>query len=82
MNATKERTNLYLNSNLKHEAQKKLDEYGMNLSAFVNVMLAKFLDKDADMLLPPQTEEVLRDFENVKKSFEEPVSFDKLKKNL
>ena len=82
MNAAKERTNLYLNSDLKHEAQRKLDEYGMNLSAFVNVMLAKFLDKDADMLLPPQTENVLRDFENEKKSFDEPLTFDELKKSI
>ncbi len=33
-------------------------------------------------LPPPQTEEVLHDFEKEKKSFEEPLSFDELKKSL
>jgi antitoxin component of RelBE/YafQ-DinJ toxin-antitoxin module len=73
MGVTKVRTNLYLNSELKEAAQEKLDQYGMNLSSFVNVMLAKFLQKDVDMLLPPETEAVLQDFENRRETFEEPI---------
>ncbi|ADV47078.1 hypothetical protein [Nitratifractor salsuginis] len=73
MGVTKVRTNLYLNSELKEAAQEKLDQYGMNLSSFVNVMLAKFLQKDVDMLLPPETEAVLQDFEKERKTFEEPI---------
>jgi antitoxin component of RelBE/YafQ-DinJ toxin-antitoxin module len=57
-NLTKERTNLYLNKRLKQEAQEKLEAYGMNLSTFVNLMLAKFLQRDVDMLLPPEIQEV------------------------
>ena len=82
MNISKERTNLYLNKHLKTEAQAKLEEYGMNLSSFVNVMLAKFLQKDVDILLPPETENVLNDFENDRKSFEAPITLDKFKKDL
>jgi len=82
MSTMKVRTNLYLNSELKEQAQKKLDEYGMNLSSFVNVMLAKFLQKDVDMLLPPETEAVFRDFEGNRKTFEEPITFDEFKKSL
>jgi len=82
MSTMKVRTNLYLNSELKEQAQKKLDEYGMNLSSFVNVMLAKFLQKDVDMLLPPETEAVLRDFEGKRETFEEPITFDEFKKSM
>jgi len=82
MSATKVRTNLYLNSELKREAQKRLDEYGMNLSSFVNVMLAKFLNRDIEMLLPPETKRVLEDFESKKESFEEPISFDEFRESL
>ncbi len=82
MGTMKVRTNLYLNSELKEEAQKKLDEYGMNLSSFVNVMLAKFLQKDVKMLLPPETEAVFRDFEGNRETFEEPITFEEFKKSL
>jgi len=78
MSVVKVRTNLYLNSELKEAAQEKLDQYGMNLSSFVNVMLAKFLQKDVDMLLPPETEAVLRDFENRRETFEKPIELAKL----
>ena len=82
MGTMKVRTNLYLNSELKEQAQKKLDEYGMNLSSFVNVMLAKFLQKDVEMLLPPETAAVFRDFEGKRETFEEPITFDEFKKSL
>ncbi len=82
MGTMKVRTNLYLNSELKEEAQKRLDEYGINLSSFVNLMLAKFLHKDVEMLLPPETEAVFRDFEGKRETFEEPVTFNEFKKSL
>ena len=82
MSVAKERTNLYINKALKVEAQKKLESYGMNLSSFVNVMLAKFLQKDVDMLIPPETEDVITDFENQRHTFETPVSLDTLKSDL
>ncbi|GEM_PF-3062690 len=81
MATTKERTNLYLNSELKRAAQEKLEAYGMNLSSFVNIMLAKFIQKDVDMLLPPETEKVLKDFEDERESFEKPISIDEFKKS-
>ena len=82
MNITKERTNLYINKNLKAEAQIKLEEYGLNLSSFMNLMLAKFLQKDVDMILPPETENVLHDFENDRKNFEKPITLETLKKDI
>jgi antitoxin component of RelBE/YafQ-DinJ toxin-antitoxin module len=82
MAVAKERTNLYINKALKVEAQEKLEKYGMNLSSFVNVMLAKFLQKDVDMLIPPETEDVIKDFEHQRSTFEEPISLEKLKNDL
>ncbi len=76
MNVAKERTNLYLNSELKKMTQEKLNSYGMNLSSFVNLMMAKLVKKDVDILLPDETIEVLEDFENSKKNFERPVELD------
>ncbi len=76
MNVAKERTNLYLNSELKKMTQEKLNSYGMNLSSFVNLMMAKLVRKDVDILLPDETIEVLEDFENSKKNFERPVELD------
>ncbi len=67
----KVKTNLYLNKELKEKAKQKLDEYGLNLSAFTNLMLAKFLKNDIDLILPDETREVLKDYE-IKKNFEEP----------
>ena len=81
MATTKVRTNLYLNSELKEAAQEKLEAYGMNLSSFVNVMLAKFLQKDVEMLLPPETEAVLKDFEGERKTFEAPIDLETFKKS-
>ncbi len=66
----KVKTNLYLNKELKEKAKQKLDEYGLNLSAFTNLMLAKFLKNDIDLILPDETREVLKDYE-IKKNFEE-----------
>jgi antitoxin component of RelBE/YafQ-DinJ toxin-antitoxin module len=82
MRTTKVRTNLYLNSELKEAAQEKLERYGMNLSAFVNVMMAKFLQKDVEMLLPPETEAVLKDFEGRRESFEAPIDLERFEKEL
>jgi antitoxin component of RelBE/YafQ-DinJ toxin-antitoxin module len=79
MNTSKVRTNLYLNTELKKQAQEKLEQYGMNLSSFVNVMMAKFLQKDVDMLLPPETEAVLKDFEGNRRTFEKPITLDQFK---
>ena len=59
----KVKTNLYLNKELKEKAKQKLDEYGLNLSAFTNLMLAKFLKNDIDLILPDETREVLKDYE-------------------
>jgi antitoxin component of RelBE/YafQ-DinJ toxin-antitoxin module len=67
----KVKTNLYLNKELKEKAKQKLDEYGLNLSAFTNLMLAKFLKNDIDLILPDETRQVLQDYE-IKKNFEEP----------
>jgi len=74
MATAKERTNLYLNRELKQIAQEKLDSYGMNLSAFVNLMMAKLVQKDVDMLLPTETLDVIKDFEGSRKSFEKPIA--------
>jgi antitoxin component of RelBE/YafQ-DinJ toxin-antitoxin module len=82
MSTTKIRTNLYLNRELKEAAQEKLDRYGMNLSSFVNVMMAKFLQKDVSLILPPETEAVLEDFENRRESFEEPVELERITREL
>jgi len=71
MTITKEKTNLYLNKELKTQAKEKLQKYGLNLSSFTNLMLAKFLQKDIDILLPNETKQVLDDFET-KKDFETP----------
>ena len=82
MNIAKERTNLYLNSELKKMTQEKLSSYGMNLSSFVNLMMAKLVKKDVDILLPDETIEVLEDFEKNKNSFEKPVEFDEIKREF
>ena len=79
-NTDKERTNLYLNSHLKMKAKEKLDKYGMNLSSFVNLMFAKFIDEDVDMLLPKETLAVIKDFESRRKTFEEPITLKEFKK--
>ncbi len=77
----KEKTNLYLNKELKEKAKQKLDEYGLNLSAFTNLMLAKFLKNDIDLLLPNETKQVLDDFET-KKNFEKPKDLDNIIRDL
>ena len=79
----KEKTNLYLNKDLKEQAKKKLSQYGLTLSAFTNLMLAKFLrnDLDLDLLLPSETKQVFEDFEN-KKNFETPKSLNEFLKEF
>jgi len=81
VNIKKEKTNLYLNKNLKEEAKEKLNQYGISLSAFTNLMLEKFLKSDIELLLPDETKQVLKDFEN-KKNFEKPKSIDEFIKDL
>ena len=82
IDAAKEKTNLYLNKYLKAKAKEKLNKYGMNLSSFVNLMLAKFLDEDVDILLPKETLAVVKDFENKRELFEKPVTLEELKKDI
>ena len=77
----KEKTNLYLNKDLKEQAKKKLSQYGLTLSAFTNLMLAKFLRNDLDLLLPSETKQVFEDFEN-KKNFETPKSLNEFLKEF
>ncbi len=77
----KEKTNLYLNKDLKEQAKKKLNQYGLTLSSFTNLMLAKFLKNDLDLLLPNETKQVFEDFEN-KRNFETPKSFDEFLKEI
>jgi len=77
----KEKTNLYLNKELKEKAKQKLDEYGLNLSTFTNLMLAKFLKNDIDLLLPTETKQVLDDFKT-KKNFESPKDLDSFIRDL
>ena len=76
----KEKTNLYLNKELKQKAREKLNEYGLTLSSFTNLMLAKFLKNELD-LIPDETKEVLKDFEK-KRNFETPKSLDELIEDL
>jgi antitoxin component of RelBE/YafQ-DinJ toxin-antitoxin module len=71
----KEKTNLYLNKDLKKQAKEKLSEYGLTLSSFTNLMLAKFLRDDLELLLPNETKQVFEDFES-KRNFEAPKSFE------
>ena len=77
----KEKTNLYLNKELKEQAKQKLSKYGLTLSAFTNLMLAKFLQDDLDLSLPSETRRVFEDFEN-KRNFETPKSFDEFIKEI
>ena len=77
----KEKTNLYLNKELKEKAKQKLGEYGLNLSSFTNLMLAKFLQKDIDLLLPNETKQVLNDFET-KRNFEIPKELESFIQDL
>ncbi len=77
----KEKTNLYLNKNLKEQAKKKLTKYGLTLSSFTNLMLAKFLKNDLDLLLPNETKQVFEDFKN-KKNFEAPKSLNEFLKEF
>ncbi len=77
----KEKTNLYLNKELKEQAKEKLNKYGLTLSAFTNLMLAKFLKEDLDLLLPNETKQVFEDFEN-KRNFETPKSFEEFLKEI
>jgi len=77
----KEKTNLYLNKELKEQAKQKLSKYGLTLSAFTNLMLAKFLKDDLDLSLPSETRRVFEDFEN-KRNFETPKSFDEFIKEI
>ena len=79
--ARKEKTNLYLNKDLKDKAKEKLNEYGLTLSSFTNLMLARFLKSDLDLLLPNETKQVFEDFEN-RRNFEEPKSFDEFVKEI
>jgi len=37
----KERTNIYLNSDIKWEAKKILEQYGLSLSDAINIFLAQ-----------------------------------------
>lgn len=76
----KEKTNLYLNRELKQKAREKLSEYGLTLSSFTNLMLAKLLKNELD-LLPNETKQVLKDFEN-KRNFETPRSLDEFIEEL
>ena len=78
----KEKTNLYLNKELKEKAKEKLSQYGLTLSAFTNLMLARFLKNDLELLLPNETKKVFEDFENNKKNFEAPKSFDEFLKEI
>jgi antitoxin component of RelBE/YafQ-DinJ toxin-antitoxin module len=71
----KEKTSLYLNKELKEKAKEKLNKYGLTLSAFTNLMLAKFLKDDLELLLPNETKQVFEDFES-KRNFEAPKSFE------
>jgi antitoxin component of RelBE/YafQ-DinJ toxin-antitoxin module len=71
----KEKTNLYLNKDLKEQAKEKLSKYGLTLSSFTNLMLAKFLRDDLELLLPNETKQVFEDFES-KRNFEAPKSFE------
>jgi antitoxin component of RelBE/YafQ-DinJ toxin-antitoxin module len=77
----KEKTNLYLNKDLKEQAKEKLSKYGLTLSSFTNLMLAKFLKNDLDLLLPNETKQVFEDFDN-KRNFETPMSFEEFIKEL
>jgi len=77
----KEKTNLYLNKELKEQAKQKLSKYGLTLSAFTNLMLAKFLKDDLDLSLPSETRRVFEDFEN-KRNFETPKSFGEFIKEI
>jgi antitoxin component of RelBE/YafQ-DinJ toxin-antitoxin module len=77
----KEKTNLYLNKDLKEQAKKELSKYGLTLSSFTNLMLAKFLKNDLELLLPYETKQVFEDFEN-KRNFETPKSFDEFLKEI
>ena len=79
--AKKEKTNLYLNKELKEQAKEKLSKYGLTLSSFTNLMLAKFLKNDLDLILPHETKQVFQDFEN-KKNFETPKSLDEFLKEI
>ena len=79
--ARKEKTNLYLNKDLKDKAKEKLNEYGLTLSSFTNLMLARFLKNDLDLLLPNETKQVFEDFEN-RRNFEKPKSFDEFVKEI
>lgn len=81
-NVIKEKTNLYLNKYLKIKAKEKLNKYGMNLSSFVNLMLAKFIDEDIDMLLPRETIAVIEDFEHERKTFEKPITLEGFKRDI
>ena len=77
----KEKTNLYLNKDLKNKAKEKLSKYGLTLSSFTNLMLAKFLKEDLDFLLPNETKKVFEDFES-KKNFEKPKNLDEFLKEF
>ncbi len=78
----KEKTNLYLNKELKEQAKQKLNKYGLSLSSFTNLMLAKFLsNNNINLLLPEETKQVLDDFEN-KKNFENPKSLNEFIKEV
>jgi antitoxin component of RelBE/YafQ-DinJ toxin-antitoxin module len=77
----KEKTNLYLNKDLKEQAKEKLSKYGLTLSSFTNLMLAKFLKNDLDLLLPSETKQVFEDFDK-KRNFETPKSFKEFLKEI
>jgi len=81
VNVRKEKTNLYLNKDLKDQAREKLNEYGLTLSSFTNLILAKFLKNDLDLLLPNETKQVFEDFEK-KKNFESPKNLDEFLKEI
>ena len=70
-----------MNKDLKKQAKEKLSEYGLTLSSFTNLMLAKFLKNDLELLLPNETKQVFEDFES-KRNFETPKSFKEFLKEI
>ena len=80
----KERTNIYLNSDIKREAKKILEQYGLSLSDAINIFLAQVvLEKGIPFQIKipnKETQKVLKEVREGKNL--EEVDFETLKEEV
>jgi len=91
MAATKIRTNVYLDKNLKDQAKEFFKSYGLSLSDGLNFLLKKTLDRkelDLEMkiepILPGEADyDIAKNaYDNYLKNPEDYIDFDEWKKSL